>query len=89
MNLKLQKLLKLPEKCALLESMLSGNANIDQVVDFVLHIIYHRPLREKTPGDSRYAVLFVKKGKKTKFAPTKSLPPDYKSLIYIIIAVCV
>ena len=76
-----KKLMKLPEKCALLESMLGGNADIDQVVDFVLHVIYNRPLCEKTPGDSRYAMLIIKKGKKTKFAPTKSLPPDYKSLV--------
>lgn len=75
-----KKLLKLPDKCALLTSMLSGKADVDQVTDFVLHIIYNRPLREKTPGDSRYAMLFVKNGKQTKFAPTKSLPPDYDSL---------
>ena len=60
--------------------MNNGNADVDKVIDFVLHIIYNRPLREKKPGDSRYAMLFVKKGKKTKFAPTKSLPPDYNSL---------
>ena len=45
----------------------------------MLHAIYNRPKREKSPGDTRYAMLYIGKEKK-KFAPTKSLPPDQKSL---------
>ena len=46
----------------------------------MLHAIYNRPKREKSPGDTRYAMLYIGKDEKKKFAPTKSLPPDQKSL---------
>ena len=64
----------------LLLSLKEKSANIKEVTDFILHTVYNRPKREKTPGDSRYAMLFVGKGNKKRFASTKSLPPDQKSL---------
>ena len=45
-----------------------------------MHIVYNRPEKEKTPGESGYAMLFVKKGKKKVFVQTKQLPPDKRSL---------
>ena len=48
--------------------------------NFVLHIVYNRPNREKTPGENRYVMLFVKKGKKKVFVQTKQLPPGDRSL---------
>ena len=75
-----KKLIAHPENADLLVSLNSQQANINDVMDFILHATYNRPKREKTPEDSRYAMLFVGKGKKKKFASTKSLPPDQKSL---------
>ena len=43
----------------------SGEPNISEVTNFVLHVVYNRPLEEKTPGESRYNML-MKKKKKTK-----------------------
>ena len=45
-----------------------------------MHIVYDKPKREKTPGESRYAMLFVKKGKQKVFVQTKQVPPDERSL---------
>ena len=59
--------------------MNTDHVDLKKVTYFVLHVIYNRPKREKSPGDRRYAMLYAGKGKK-KFAPTKSLPPDQKSL---------
>ena len=51
------------------------------VIEFILRVIYNRSRRETTPGDSRYAMLFVKKkGKKRKFSDINRLPPDEPSL---------
>ena len=49
-------------------------------MDFIIHVMHNRPNCEKSPGDSRYAMHFVGKGTKRKFASTKSLIPDAKSL---------
>ena len=65
----------------LLDSLSSPNANISEVSEFVLRVICNRPKREKTLGQARYNMLFVKqKGKKRKYASTKALPPDATSL---------
>ena len=71
-----------PETCHLLKSMNTSVANVDEVSEFVLRVIYNRPKTEKTLGDARYNMLFVKgKGKKKrKYASTKALPPDATSL---------
>ena len=37
----------------------------------VIHLVYNKTKREKSPGGSRYAMLFVTKWKKKKFAETK------------------
>ena len=73
-----KKLIANPNNADLLQFLTTENANISDVTDFVLHVIYNRPRRERTPADSRYAMLFV--GKQNKFASTKALPPDQKSL---------
>ena len=54
--------------------------DVAKIIDFVLYIVYDRPKRKKTPGESRYAILFVRKGKKKVFLQAKQLPPDERSL---------
>ena len=70
-----------PELTTLIQSLNTPNPNFLEVTDFVLYVIYNRPSNEKTPGNSRYVMLFVKKkGKNKIFNDTKSLPPDQNSL---------
>ena len=69
-----------PESSFLLESLNHPNANIEEIIKFVLRIIYNRPKSEKTLGDARYNMLFIKSKDKKKFALTKCLPPDEISL---------
>ena len=76
-------MLKTPNSHNLLLSLLSRRPDIDQVTDFVLHIIYNRPIREKCPGESRYNMLTKKKKQgntKKKYNTSKELPPDQSSL---------
>ena len=68
-----------PETMSLLSSLQSLQADVNAVTDFILHVVYSRPKKEKTPGDSRYAMLFTGKGTK-RITPSKRLPPDHKSL---------
>ena len=49
-----------------MSSMNTGHVDTEKVKYFVLHVIYNRPKREKSPGDSRYAMLYVGKGEKEK-----------------------
>ena len=60
--------------------MLSGVPNISEVTRFVLQIIYNRPLKEKSPGESRYNMLTSKKQSNKKYPTSKALPPDQSSL---------
>ena len=69
-----------PESCFLLKSLNHPNANIGEVIEFVVRIIYNRPKSEKTLGDARYNMLFIKSKDKKKFASTKCLPPGEISL---------
>ena len=69
-----------PSAINLLSSLATVKVDVAQIIDFVLHIVYNRPKREKTPGESRYSMLFIKKGKKKVFVETKQLPLDEKSL---------
>ena len=48
--------------------------------DFILYTVYNRPKKEKTPGESRFAMLYDRQGKNIKFVSTKILPSDAKSL---------
>ena len=73
---------KNPDTMILLSSL--DSTDVDKVIDLTLRVIYNRPKKEKTPGDSRYAMLFSGKGKKRKFTPFKRLPPDEKSLKFAI-----
>ena len=80
-----KKMIRTPESHRLLSSIQSGQPNIKDVTNFVLHIIYNRPLKEKTPGEARYNMMMQKKkqqkeGKKKKKTTTKDLPPDQSSL---------
>ena len=65
-----------PESCSFLKSLNHPNANIGEVIEFVLQVIYNRPNSEKTLGDVQYIMLFTKSKDKKKFASTKCLPPD-------------
>ena len=53
----------------------------EDIIDFVLHIIYNRPKKEENLIDSRYAMIYTRKGKNKKFASTKKIPPDERSLL--------
>ena len=76
-----KRMISRPETCQLLGSLSTPHANIDEVSEFVLRVIYNRPRKEKTLGDARYNMLFLKgKGKNKKYASTKALPPDANSL---------
>ena len=75
-----KKLMKTPSKAELLRSLQTENAIIYEVIDSVIHIIYNRPNHERTPGDSRYTMLFVKRVNKKVFASAKTLIPDVDSL---------
>ena len=55
------------ELTALIQSIKVLNLNFLEVTDFVLHEIHNHPSNEKTPGNPRYAMLFVKKDKNKKF----------------------
>ena len=35
--------------------------NIDEIMDFILHTVYNRPIREKSPHDNRVNMLFTGK----------------------------
>ena len=64
-----------------ISSLSTSNLDYNNIIDFVLRVIYNRPKTEKTPGQSRYSMLFVKrKGKIRKFSDTKRLLPDTESL---------
>ena len=65
----LKKMKDNPQTMSLLSSLESSEIIMNDVTDFILHVIYNRPKKEKTPGDSRYAMLFTGKGKKRKFTP--------------------
>ena len=58
----------------------SENVNFGDIIDFILHTVYNRPAKEKTPKDSRLALLHVGKGKTKKYRSTKLIPPDESSL---------
>ena len=73
-------MLTLPSAINLLSSLATVRVDVTQITGFVFHIVYNKPKREKTPGEGRYPMLFVKKGKKKVFVQTKQLPPDKSSL---------
>ena len=59
-----KKLLSKPESMDLMSSMNTDHVDIEKVTYFVLHVIYNRPKRGKSPGDSHYAMLYVRKSEK-------------------------
>ena len=48
-----KKIMNCPSYGNLLSSLSTDQANIPDVMDFIIHVIYNRPNREKSPGDSR------------------------------------
>ena len=78
-----RKMLKSKDSYKLLESMATCEPNIKDVTEFVLRIVYNRPLKEKTLGEARYNILKTKKKDskgRTIYPSSKSLPPDQSSL---------
>ena len=45
--------------------MNTDDVAIEKVTYFVLHVIYNHPKWEKSPGVSRYAMLYLEKTKKS------------------------
>ena len=76
-----KRMLSHPETCDLLESLNTESGDATQIIEFILRVIYNRPNMEKTPGQARYKMLFVGKGKKKKFASTKAIIPDKSTLV--------
>ena len=64
----------------LLDTLGTNDPDITKITDFILHTVYNRPLREKSPTDARVAMLREVKGKKQKYRSTKAVPPDVSSL---------
>ena len=79
-----KKLLSKLESMDLMSSMNTDHVDIEKVTYFVLHAIYNRPKREKSPGDSRYAMLYVGKDKKKictyKITAGRSKVLNYKNI---------
>ena len=55
-----KKVLETPKSHKLLLSLLSDQQIIEEVINFVLHIVYKRPYKEKCMGESRYNMLKTK-----------------------------
>ena len=68
----------------LLLSFLSTQPNIEEVTNFALDIVYNRPYKEKSLGESRYNMLKTKKKtkkkKEKKYNIGKDFSPDQSSL---------
>ena len=62
----LKKMLSQPSATKLISCLSSKKAIIAKVIDFILHVVFNRPKREKPYGESRYSVLFATKRKKKK-----------------------
>ena len=65
-----QKMQANQDSLKLLDMLAQPHARCEEIIDFILHILYNRPRREKTPVDSRYAMMMSGKGNKRKFTPT-------------------
>ena len=70
--------------CSKLETLGTESVNIQDITDFILHIIYNRPLHEKTPGESRHQMLLTarkrSKDERKRYPSSKAIPPDQNSL---------
>ena len=68
----------------LILSLLSGEPNISEVTDFVLHVAYNRPMKEKNPRKLHYNMLMKKKkqikSRKKKYNTSMELHPDQSLL---------
>ena len=82
-NQVLKKMLTTSNSHLLLESMLNETLVIANAVEFVLKIVYNRPKKDKTLGESRYIMMtskMKKKDGKITYASSKKLPPDEASM---------
>ena len=77
-------MLETPKSPKLLLILLSGQPNIEEVINFILRIVYNRSYKEKYLGKSRYNMLETKrktnKKKQKKYDTSKDLPSDQTSL---------
>ena len=77
-------MLETPRSYKLLLILLSGQPNIEEVTNFVIHIVYNRPYKVKSLGESRYHILKAKRKtsekKEKKYNTRNDLPPDQRSL---------
>ena len=67
MMMNLKKTRKRSTTVDLLDTLGTHNPNYDEIIDFILHTVYNRPSTEKTPKDSRVAMLFSGTAKNRKF----------------------
>ena len=64
----------------LLSFMATENVNMNEVTRFILKVIYNRPEKEFSPGESRYNMLLKRKASSKTFPSSEAWPPDQKSL---------
>ena len=76
-----KKMLTSPKCADLLITLTTTAVNMDEVVDYILHVVYGRKRNERTPGESRYAMLVTNsKGNRKRFTDTRRIAPDESSL---------
>ena len=63
-----------------LESLKTENVDINATIDFILHTVYNRSKKEKTPRDTKFEMLAGNRNNTKKYVSTKVPPPDAKSL---------
>ena len=70
------KRLSKPWNTDLLSTFTSQNVNVNDANNFVLGVTFNRSGREKSLGENCCNMLFMGKGKQTKFAAAKNIWPD-------------
>ena len=60
--------------------MATENVNMNEVTRFIVKMIYNRPGKELSPGESRYNMLLKRKASSKTFPSSEALLPDQKSL---------
>lgn len=63
----------------LLKSLGTNDVDNNDIIDFIIHTVYNRPEKEKTPANARMAT--IKVGKKGKYRSTNLVLPDISSLL--------
>ena len=73
-------MLKTPSSYQLLSSMATEIVNMNEVTRYILKLIYNRPEKELSPGESRYNMLLKRKASSKTFPSSEAFPPDEKSV---------